>query len=225
MPKDGGTPPSRDWLGGPEMLFGRPSDEEREGAKEAKRGDDFEYGGGTLPEGYVSPGARKEKLRRRTYRKPPRPSRRGRAPLPYAELHAASAFSFLDGASHPEDLVARAAELELPAVALADRNGLYGAPRFYKAAKEAGVEAVVGAEVVVGGVTGRRSSVAGSPSHPDDDPASAAHPPGRFASGLPQPLETPHRGGARTSEGRGAPRLLADARGARRGVVVSDRRR
>ncbi len=69
-------------------------------------------------------------------------------PLPYVELHAASAFSFLDGASLPEDLIERAAELELPAVALADRNGLYGAPRFHKAAKEAGIRAIVGVEVV-----------------------------------------------------------------------------
>ncbi len=71
------------------------------------------------------------------------------APLPYAELHAASAFSFLDGASLPEDLVERAAELELPAVALADRNGVYGAPRFYAAAREAGIKAIVGAEVAI----------------------------------------------------------------------------
>jgi error-prone DNA polymerase len=66
------------------------------------------------------------------------------------ELHSASAFSFLDGASLPEDLIARAAELGLPAVALSDRNGLYGAPRFYKAAQNAGVRALVGAEVVIG---------------------------------------------------------------------------
>ena len=58
----------------------------------------------------------------------------------YAELHAASAFSFLNGASLPEDLIDRAAALELPAVALVDRNGVYAAPRFYKAAQEAGQE-------------------------------------------------------------------------------------
>ena len=58
----------------------------------------------------------------------------------YAELHAASAFSFLDGASLPEDLVERAAALELPAVALVDANGVYGAPRFYQAAKQAGIK-------------------------------------------------------------------------------------
>ncbi len=65
----------------------------------------------------------------------------------YPELHAASAFSFLDGASLPEDLVARAVELELPAVALVDTDGVYGAPRFYKAARAAGIQAFVGAEV------------------------------------------------------------------------------
>jgi error-prone DNA polymerase len=71
------------------------------------------------------------------------------APPPYAELRAASAFSFLDGASLPEDLVERAAALELPAVALVDANGVYAAPRFHKAAKEAGIKALVGAEVTL----------------------------------------------------------------------------
>jgi error-prone DNA polymerase len=73
----------------------------------------------------------------------------------YAELRGASAFSFLDGASLPEDLVARAAELELPAVALVDRNGVYGAPRFYRAAQAAGIKALVGAEVAIEGDPGR----------------------------------------------------------------------
>ncbi|MFL6196593.1 MAG: error-prone DNA polymerase [Thermoanaerobaculia bacterium] len=69
--------------------------------------------------------------------------------LPYAELHAASAFSFLDGASLPEDLVQQAAALELPAMALMDANGVYAAPRFYAAARQAGIKALVGAEVVL----------------------------------------------------------------------------
>jgi error-prone DNA polymerase len=69
--------------------------------------------------------------------------------IPYVELHAASAFSFLDGASLPEDLVERAAALGLPAMALCDRNGISGAPRFWKAAREAGIRALVGAEVTV----------------------------------------------------------------------------
>ncbi|HEV7509331.1 MAG TPA: error-prone DNA polymerase [Thermoanaerobaculia bacterium] len=71
------------------------------------------------------------------------------APPPYAELHAASAFSFLDGASLPEDLVERAAALELPAVALVDANGVYAAPRFHTAAKQAGLKALVGAEMTL----------------------------------------------------------------------------
>ena len=93
----------------------------------------------------VSAGARKEKLRQRFYA---RPALHVKA-RPYAELHAGSAFSFLEGASLPEDLVDRAAALELPAVALLDTNGVYGAPRFYKAAKTAGVRALVGAEVTL----------------------------------------------------------------------------
>jgi len=65
------------------------------------------------------------------------------------ELHARSAFSFLEGASLPERLVERAAELDIPAIALLDRDGLYGAPRFHMAAKKAGVRAHVGAEITL----------------------------------------------------------------------------
>ncbi|HEV2424158.1 MAG TPA: error-prone DNA polymerase [Terriglobia bacterium] len=65
----------------------------------------------------------------------------------YAELHTRSAFSFLEGASLPEDLIAQAAALGLGAVALLDRDGVYGAPRFYAAAKKAGLRAHVGAEI------------------------------------------------------------------------------
>jgi error-prone DNA polymerase len=57
----------------------------------------------------------------------------------YVELHAASAFSFLEGASQPEDLIERAAELHLPAMALLDRNGVYGAARFHTNAVRAGI--------------------------------------------------------------------------------------
>ncbi len=65
----------------------------------------------------------------------------------YVELHARSAFSFLRGASLPEDLAAQAAELGIGAVALLDRDGLYGAPRFHAAAKQAGLRTHIGAEV------------------------------------------------------------------------------
>ena len=88
-----------------------------------------------------------------TYREeaePARPKRRkGTRGRPYAELRASSAFSFLDGASLPEDLVHTAAERDLPAMALIDTNGVYGAPRFFSAAKKAGVKAIVGAELVM----------------------------------------------------------------------------
>ncbi len=67
----------------------------------------------------------------------------------YIELHARSAFSFLRGASQPEQLVRRAVELELPAVALLDRDGVFGAPRLFGPAREHGVRARVGAEITM----------------------------------------------------------------------------
>src|ERR1700691_6348540 len=67
----------------------------------------------------------------------------------YIELRARSAFSFLEGASTPEDLAARAAELGYSAMALGDRDGVYGAPRFYLAAKSAGIRQIVGAELTL----------------------------------------------------------------------------
>ncbi|MDP8958337.1 MAG: error-prone DNA polymerase [Actinomycetota bacterium] len=67
--------------------------------------------------------------------------------MPYAELHCHTNFSFLDGASHPEDLVARAAELDYRALAITDHDGFYGAVRFHRAAQEAGLPAVFGAEI------------------------------------------------------------------------------
>ena len=65
----------------------------------------------------------------------------------YVELRCRSAFSFLTGASLPEDLADRAAALGYDALALADRGGVYGAPRFFQAARRAGMRALVGAEV------------------------------------------------------------------------------
>jgi error-prone DNA polymerase len=73
-------------------------------------------------------------------------------PPPYVELRARSAFSFLRGASLPEDLAERAATLGYDAIALADRNGVYAAPRFFQAARRAGVRPLVGADVTLGGV-------------------------------------------------------------------------
>ncbi len=65
----------------------------------------------------------------------------------YIELHASSAFSFLEGASLPEELITACAEYSMPAIALLDRDGVYGAPRFHLAAKKAGIQAHIGAEV------------------------------------------------------------------------------
>lgn len=72
----------------------------------------------------------------------------------YVELRARSAFSFLEGGSNPEDLILAAAQQDLPAMAILDRDGLYGAPRFHMAAKKAGIRAHIGAEVTC--VNGRR---------------------------------------------------------------------
>ncbi|WP_040774627.1 error-prone DNA polymerase [Nocardia pneumoniae] len=81
----------------------------------------------------------------------PEPVRRDGAPsVPYAELHAHSAYSFLDGASHPEELVEEAVRLGLEAIALTDHDGFYGTVRFAEAAKEWGMPTVFGAELSLG---------------------------------------------------------------------------
>ncbi|MGA7569458.1 MAG: error-prone DNA polymerase [Candidatus Aquilonibacter sp.] len=67
----------------------------------------------------------------------------------YAELHAYSNFTFLEGACHPETLIERAVELELTAIALTDRDGLYGAVRFAGAARRAGIAAIIGSELTL----------------------------------------------------------------------------
>src|SRR6266481_3724774 len=65
----------------------------------------------------------------------------------YTEMHARSAFSFLEGASVPEEMAAACARLGMSAMAVLDRDGVYGAPRFYLAAKKSSVKAHIGAEV------------------------------------------------------------------------------
>lgn len=70
--------------------------------------------------------------------------------VPYAELHAHSNFSFLDGASHPEELVAEAERLGLSAIAITDHDGLYGVVRFAEAAAERNIRTVFGAELSLG---------------------------------------------------------------------------
>jgi error-prone DNA polymerase len=67
----------------------------------------------------------------------------------FIELHAQSAFSFLEGAEHPEAFAAEAARLEMPAVGLVDRDGVYGAARLTRAAAKAGVKPIVGSEITL----------------------------------------------------------------------------
>ncbi len=71
--------------------------------------------------------------------------------MSYVELHCHSAFSFLDGASHPEELALRAAELGYEALALTDHEGVYGSLEFASAAKHFGVRPITGAEVTLHG--------------------------------------------------------------------------
>ena len=76
----------------------------------------------------------------------------------YVELHARSAFSFLEGASTPEELIAACKELKMPAMALLDRDGLYGAPRFHLAANKLDITAHIGAELSVQSPTSKVQS-------------------------------------------------------------------
>ena len=69
--------------------------------------------------------------------------------MAYVELHCHSAYSFLDGASLPEELAVRAAELDYPALALTDHDGVYGSLEFAHAAKHFGVRPITGAEVTL----------------------------------------------------------------------------
>src|SRR6266581_7454778 len=70
---------------------------------------------------------------------------------PYVELHCHSNFSFLDGGSHPAELAFRAAELGMPALAITDRGGVYGAVRFLQACRKVGVKPIIGAALEVDG--------------------------------------------------------------------------
>ena len=95
--------------------------------------------------------------------------------MPYIELHASSAFSFLEGASLPETLIERAAALGYDTLALVDRDGVYGAPRFYRAACEAGIRPILGAAITL------RAGEPGGPGQPGRvkhaHPPYLAHPP------------------------------------------------
>src|SRR5438874_13707838 len=83
--------------------------------------------------------------------------------MEYVELHARSAFSFLRGAATPEELIAVCAELKMPAMALLDNDGVYGAARFHLAGKKLNVKAHIGAEITVASF---KSQVPASKSQP-----------------------------------------------------------
>ncbi len=87
---------------------------------------------------------------------------RRRSSVDYAELHCHSSFSFLDGASHPEELAEEAARLDLKALAITDHDGFYGVVRFSEAAKTVGVPTIFGAELTV-------DKLDISPGQPDPD--------------------------------------------------------
>src|SRR5579871_2584316 len=76
-------------------------------------------------------------------------TRRVEGAIPYAELHAKTNFSFLSGASHPDELVSRAAELGYRAIAVTDEATLAGVVRAHTAAKTCGIKLLVGAELVL----------------------------------------------------------------------------
>ena len=87
--------------------------------------------------------------KRQAYEAPPDLTPRGSG-VAYAELHCHSNFSFLDGASHPEELVEEAVRLGLEALAVTDHDGLYGIVRFAEAARSVGLRTIFGAELTLG---------------------------------------------------------------------------
>ncbi|WP_043647936.1 error-prone DNA polymerase [Nocardia thailandica] len=107
---------------------------------------------GTVGDGGDSPAwsRKREGYRRAEITRPENPV------VPYAELHAHSAYSFLDGAAHPEEMVEEAVRLGLSALALTDHNGFYGTVRFAEAAREWDIPTVFGAELSLG--TGARTA-------------------------------------------------------------------
>ena len=96
----------------------------------------------------------------------------------YAELHCHTNFSFLDGASHPEELVDEAARLGLAALAVTDHNGFYGIVRFALAAAAVGMPTVFGAELTLGAGGGANDCETGIPFRSERASRGVADPPG-----------------------------------------------
>ena len=127
---------------------------------------------------------------------------RRRRHVPYAELHCHSNFSFLDGASHPEQLAEEADRLGLEALALTDQDGFYGVVRFAEAAKAVGLPTVFGAEITLGitryepGLPGSARRARRRPRRRPGGLRAAWR--GRSASGS-SPARRAHRGSARST--------------------------
>ena len=152
-PWAGGTPPSPGGSWSERLSDGRPR---------------------TAPEGADGGDSPAWSAKRQSYVPPADLPRPGRAPgdegrddrrpagggVPYAELHCHSNFSFLDGASHPEELAEEAARLGLEALALTDHDGMYGVVRFAEAAAEVGLRTVFGAELTLDLPTAHRPGLA-----------------------------------------------------------------
>ena len=124
--------------------------------------------------------------------------------MSFVHLHVHTNFSFGDGAGRIDELVGAAQRLGMPALAITDHDGLYGAVRFYQACKAAGVKPIVGVEISV-------ESVLATPAAPQETPGGDATP-GDLAPGSPAP-------------GRGAAGDAASAANRRGGSHGSRRRR
>ena len=146
--------------------------------------------------------------KRQAYEAPPDRAHRV-AGVPYAELHCHSNFSFLDGASHPEELVEEAVRLGLSALAVTDHDGLYGIVRFSEAARAVGLRTIFGAELTLD----RTVAPVGDPDPPGDHLVVLARDPDGYAR-LSRAIATAHLAGREKN----LPRMsLADLAGAHDG--------
>ncbi len=132
----------------------------------------------------------------------PKPAVRSTSTTPYAELHCHSNFSFLHGASHPEELAEEAARLGLNALALTDHNGFYGVVRFAEAARAVGLPTVFGAQLTL---DGPRKNPAGIPDPQGDHLVILAAQPDGYA-GLARAITQAQMAGEK-----GAPRTTLQA--------------
>ncbi len=123
--------------------------------------------------------------------------------MSYVELHCHSNFSFLDGASSPEELVEQAVALGLPALALTDHQGLYGAVKFANACRELGLGPIYGAEVTV--LLPPRFESAGSPAGQTVAPGQVAEPDQATLAGKPSGASKAAPGAARPGATAGSP--------------------